>query len=907
MRLNKTIITLFLVLIITLSTAYALPTQPANIRGYVIMSNGIVVGSGVPVTASNLDAGGVQVGSASTDVNGYYSLDITAENYDEGDDIKLDVNWGEFTGSLVVNNIQEGNNGFANDITITSVGVDLSPNSQSGTANPNTNKVYTITIQNTGTNTDTYILSSVIGTLNTNSVTLEDGVSTTFTLTVNIPSGTLAGTVFDSSVTAISSNNPQKTETVTLTTIANAIYGVDASPNSQSGTVDPGSSKSYTITVSNTGNTADTYTISTTGGTLNTNSLNVAYGSSQTVTLTVSAPAGTAAGTTYSYDVTVTSDNDGTKTETVSTITTVNTFADGEITSFVSAPTIKLGENPTFTVNFKNNGNYNFEATAYVDVKDKFNTLVGTLSGSATAVAAGTTGALTVNLGSLITSTGYYTLEPRAGYESKTATGTSNTLQVLSVPSLSVSPDSISLTLAGDKITTNTIYLSNEGESVLTVDTVTPWTSTDNTKVSITSIPATINGEATDQATVQIDTTGLAEGTYNVDLTINSDGGSQTIPFTIIVSNSDPAVLISNPAEIIKSTGSTTTGTVTLSNLGGIAASSITASVIGSLSSAITLGTVPTDILVDASETISYTIDSTGLAVGTYSDILRVSYDSTGAQTLDIPITLTVEGADLTITSASVTGYADGTTKSATVTITNTGTADITNIVLTPNDLGSFSASNIAVSPLTILGLNPGESVTITINVVIPSGTSVATYTGAITLDSDQVDDQIDLSVVVQSTGSGSSSSSSSGGGGGGGGGSLPKCNDKKDNDGDGLVDMADPGCSTKSDNDEKDEEAASTTASTTSTSTETTGTTSSQTTSSEEQSQENLAGNSDNGQSTEEDDSSNLITGAVTGLSDTKGTGLLTKIVIGFFVLLILVLGSAVIYKRKIKKKNPF
>ena len=52
-------------------------------------------------------------------------------------------------------------------------------------------------------------------------------------------------------------------------------------------------------------------------------------------------------------------------------------------------------------------------------------------------------------------------------------------------------------------------------------------------------------------------------------------------------------------------------------------------------------------------------------------------------------------------------------------------------------------------------------------------------------------------------TSSSSSSSSSSGGGGS----SIKKqCDDKKDNDGDGLVDMKDSGCSSKSDNDEKND-----------------------------------------------------------------------------------------------------
>ncbi|MEW5896262.1 MAG: right-handed parallel beta-helix repeat-containing protein [Nanoarchaeota archaeon] len=50
----------------------------------------------------------------------------------------------------------------------------------------------------------------------------------------------------------------------------------------------------------------------------------------------------------------------------------------------------------------------------------------------------------------------------------------------------------------------------------------------------------------------------------------------------------------------------------------------------------------------------------------------------------------------------------------------------------------------------------------------------------------------------------GNNQNSGGGGGGGGGGGYLAQCNDKKDNDKDGLIDYPnDPGCSSKSDNDE--------------------------------------------------------------------------------------------------------
>jgi trimeric autotransporter adhesin len=637
--------------------------------------------------------------------------------------------------------------------TITTVNaaynVDLSPNTQTGNADPGESSDYTLTITNTGNIADTYTLSSTDGTFNTNSVELDVGDSTDVIFTTDIPASAMAGDTFTDYATVTSDSDETKTDTISTTTTANAVYGVDLSPNTQDANADPSAEYVYEITINNLGNAEDTYTISSTDGTLNQTTATLSAGSSTIFTLSYSVPENALADQEFDVDVTATSDNDETKTKTVTATTTANAFANGVLNTFTSSESIKLGDSSDFTIDFQNTGNYDFEATAYVNVKDSSNTLVGTLTGTATSVAVGVTETLTINLGDLITSTGYYTLEPRVEYENKTATGTSNSLQVLSLPNLSIDPNSLSLTMATDKLTTSTLYLSNEGESILTIDPETPWESSNPTLVSITSIPETIGAKSTVQTTIQIDTTGLDEEINEATLTINSDAGSQTISFTITVNNSNPAVLVSNPIKIIESTDSTKEGSVTLNNLGGTDASNISASILGDLSSVFTLGSIPTNILIGTSSSISYSIDVTNLSIGEYSDTLRITYDSTGSQTLDIPITLTVEGSELTISSASVSGLA-GTVQTTTATIENSGTVDITNIVLTANDLGSFSADNIAVSPSTIAGLNPGESVTLSIEVTIPSGTSVATYTGNISIISNELNDNLSLSVTVE-------------------------------------------------------------------------------------------------------------------------------------------------------------
>lgn len=65
--------------------------------------------------------------------------------------------------------------------------------------------------------------------------------------------------------------------------------------------------------------------------------------------------------------------------------------------------------------------------------------------------------------------------------------------------------------------------------------------------------------------------------------------------------------------------------------------------------------------------------------------------------------------------------------------------------------------------------------------------------------------DQIDGSTFNTTATPAAPTNPSSGGGGGGSGRTKTDCNDRNDNDGDGLIDMADPGCDSKNDDDETD------------------------------------------------------------------------------------------------------
>lgn len=113
----KKIMLLMCFLCITLATSViAVPIQDANIRGYVYIDSN---------PTANLDVvakiNSVEVASAKTDGNGYYSIDVSYPKYSSGDTAVLTAKTGNNEGSIEVQNIQTGNNGLYNNIDITTV------------------------------------------------------------------------------------------------------------------------------------------------------------------------------------------------------------------------------------------------------------------------------------------------------------------------------------------------------------------------------------------------------------------------------------------------------------------------------------------------------------------------------------------------------------------------------------------------------------------------------------------------------------------------------------------------------------------------------------------------------------------------------------------------------------------
>jgi uncharacterized membrane protein len=202
--------------------------------------------------------------------------------------------------------------------------------------NPGEVLVYSHNLTNQSNITDSYALTATssagfgVVLSPATPITLTAGASISVTLTVAIPPGTLAGTVDTTSLTAVSQTDGSVTGTVTNTTTVNTVFGLLLEPD-KSGSGDPGQTVVYTHTLTNQTNITDTFNIvasSSLGfgtGLAPLPPITVGAGASTTLTLSVTIPAGTLAGSTDTTSVTATSQTDTSVTGTAVNVTTVNT------------------------------------------------------------------------------------------------------------------------------------------------------------------------------------------------------------------------------------------------------------------------------------------------------------------------------------------------------------------------------------------------------------------------------------------------------------------------------------------------------------------------------------------------------------------------------------------------------
>lgn len=111
--MNKILLTILYFPILAVSV-FAVPIQDANIRGYVNVDG--VPTANIKIVAKIND---VNVGEANTDANGYYSVNIPYPNYNGGETVVLFAETDNNEGSIEITNLQAGNNGLYNNISIT--------------------------------------------------------------------------------------------------------------------------------------------------------------------------------------------------------------------------------------------------------------------------------------------------------------------------------------------------------------------------------------------------------------------------------------------------------------------------------------------------------------------------------------------------------------------------------------------------------------------------------------------------------------------------------------------------------------------------------------------------------------------------------------------------------------------
>ncbi len=224
---------------------------------------------------------------------------------------------------------------------------------------------YRFTVRNTGNIDDTFNLTTsgdVSRTLSKRSVTLAANASETVTLSLSGSSLTSAGE-YDVNVKATSQGDNSKTAEITTTTTILPVYGIalagvggiTKSPS------DASSGVSYTLRVTNTGNTNDRVRLTTSGdvtATLSPTSFNLTQGGSRTVTIRISGTSLSKAGR-YDVKVTATSQGDEDVTSDITTTTTILpvygfTLAGvGDLTT----ETTDASEGLSYKMTITNNGN----------------------------------------------------------------------------------------------------------------------------------------------------------------------------------------------------------------------------------------------------------------------------------------------------------------------------------------------------------------------------------------------------------------------------------------------------------------------------------------------------------------------------------------------------------------------
>lgn len=255
-----------------------------------------------------------------------------------------------------------------NNLTAPEYGVALTPATAVQSGAPGAIVSYTLTLSNTGNTADTFSFSTpTVGDPTGTGwpVTLPQptllaaGEATQVTIGVTIPANTPAGATDVATVTATSAGSPDASASATLTTTAETIYGVLLEPATAAQMGLPGSAVTYTLAITNTGNSNETFDLLLSGNEWPTTaplSVTLAAQESSTFVVTVSIPAETPGNATDSVVVTAVGQTDPTSSA-QSTLTTTATPQYGvQLVPAQLAQMGMAGSVVTYTLTLTNSG-----------------------------------------------------------------------------------------------------------------------------------------------------------------------------------------------------------------------------------------------------------------------------------------------------------------------------------------------------------------------------------------------------------------------------------------------------------------------------------------------------------------------------------------------------------------------
>ncbi|MDD5368383.1 MAG: ExeM/NucH family extracellular endonuclease, partial [Anaerolineaceae bacterium] len=209
--------------------------------------------------------------------------------------------------------------------------VSLAPAADAKSGEAGATVSYTLTLENRGTQMDTYTLSFTgnqwPGEMDPTTVTLGGGATRDVTVTVHVPPGQPGNANDSLTVKATSRARPAKSTAATLTTHVPALYALKLESIALTQPGAPGAEVVYPLLVTNIGNAPQTFDVHLAGNTWDTTvappTFPVLPGSTQDLTVKVSVPAGAAGLDTDAVQVIISSRQDASVTGHLLLTTTV--------------------------------------------------------------------------------------------------------------------------------------------------------------------------------------------------------------------------------------------------------------------------------------------------------------------------------------------------------------------------------------------------------------------------------------------------------------------------------------------------------------------------------------------------------------------------------------------------------